>query len=216
MKLSAEQVQQLFAFTEKKYVRYYDLQVELVDHLATRIEEVMSADEKITFENALKKIYADFGIFGFSKIVQEKELQMWRKGRSMARKELGMLFRWPQIIMTITIGLIVWQLTEWISMDILSPVFIIAWFSYSIYTLVRISRKSVKPKKNLLILQYLPDTGLFPVFMIETMIILKSTAWTPLPFCIIVISGILLKMASFRVYENLKENARKLYPEAFA
>ena len=39
MQLNHEQVQQLFSFTEKKFVRYYDLQVELVDHLAERLKK---------------------------------------------------------------------------------------------------------------------------------------------------------------------------------
>ena len=37
MTLSKEQIQQLFLFTENKFVRWYDLQVELVDHLANKI-----------------------------------------------------------------------------------------------------------------------------------------------------------------------------------
>ena len=45
MTLTHKQIDQLFAFTKKKMVRYYDLQVELVDHLAARIEEEMDDNE---------------------------------------------------------------------------------------------------------------------------------------------------------------------------
>jgi hypothetical protein len=52
MQLSAEQIQVLFSFTEKKKVHWYDLQLELVDHLACRIEEEMEADTSLSFEAA--------------------------------------------------------------------------------------------------------------------------------------------------------------------
>jgi hypothetical protein len=48
MTLNQEQIEALFRFCEKKSVRYYDLQVELVDHLAERIEEEMKADHHCT------------------------------------------------------------------------------------------------------------------------------------------------------------------------
>ena len=73
MTLSNEQIQQLFLFTEKKFVRWYDLQVELVDHLANKIEAEMEANSTLSFERALGNVYAGFGIFGFAQIVREKE-----------------------------------------------------------------------------------------------------------------------------------------------
>ena len=39
MKLTNQQIEQLFTFTRQHYVEYYDLQSELVDHLANAIEE---------------------------------------------------------------------------------------------------------------------------------------------------------------------------------
>ena len=38
MKLSEEQIDVLFIFTKKHLVEHYDVQVELVDHIATEIE----------------------------------------------------------------------------------------------------------------------------------------------------------------------------------
>jgi hypothetical protein len=38
MKLSSTQIEKLYAFTRQHYVEYYDLQTELVDHLANAIE----------------------------------------------------------------------------------------------------------------------------------------------------------------------------------
>lgn len=45
MKLNDDQIQSLFDFTKKKLVHFYDLQIELVDHLAASIEEVERVEE---------------------------------------------------------------------------------------------------------------------------------------------------------------------------
>ena len=73
MTLSKEQIEHLFTFTQKKFVNWYDLQVELVDHLANKIEAEMEADKALSFERALGNVYAGFGIFGFAQIVKERE-----------------------------------------------------------------------------------------------------------------------------------------------
>jgi hypothetical protein len=39
MKLTVQQVEHLYAFTRQHYVEWYDLQSELVDHLANAIEQ---------------------------------------------------------------------------------------------------------------------------------------------------------------------------------
>jgi len=41
MKLTESQIEQLFTFTQKHYVDWYDVQTELVDHLANGIEEYL-------------------------------------------------------------------------------------------------------------------------------------------------------------------------------
>lgn len=40
MQLTKEQIQSLFTFTKQHFVEWYDLQCELVDHLANDIEYI--------------------------------------------------------------------------------------------------------------------------------------------------------------------------------
>lgn len=47
MTLSTEHIQQLFDFIRRKYVHFYDLQSEIVDHLAAAIEDKMSGNKKL-------------------------------------------------------------------------------------------------------------------------------------------------------------------------
>lgn len=54
MKLSLEQIERLYQFTRQHYVEYYDLQTELVDHLANAIESQWLENPKLSFEQALQ------------------------------------------------------------------------------------------------------------------------------------------------------------------
>jgi hypothetical protein len=81
--LSEAQILHLFDFVKSKYVRYIDVQHEIVDHLASAIEEEMENDESLNFEQALSLVYSRFPITGFAEIIGEKEKAMtyywWRK-----------------------------------------------------------------------------------------------------------------------------------------
>ena len=75
------QYESLFAFCRKHYVQYYDVQVELVDHLAEAIEEKLKLNPKLNFEQALDSVYAGFGIKGFADIVATRMEMISKKSR---------------------------------------------------------------------------------------------------------------------------------------
>ena len=52
MKVTPSQLQDLYAFTRNHYVYHYDLQTELVDHLANDIETIWQENPKLSFEEA--------------------------------------------------------------------------------------------------------------------------------------------------------------------
>ena len=85
-KVSAEEIEKLFEFTKEHYVEYYDLQIELVDHLACAIEEKWEKDNTISFEKALKDVFAEFGIFGFSYLVNGRKRKLEYKYLNLIKK----------------------------------------------------------------------------------------------------------------------------------
>ncbi len=117
MALSKLQIDELFVFTEKKFVKWYDLQVELVDHLANKIEEELDQNPKTNFEDALKKVYASFGIFGFARIVREKEEQVRKFNNKLWFKELKTLFVWPNLLKSLSLLLILKLMIDFIPME---------------------------------------------------------------------------------------------------
>ncbi|WP_235292527.1 hypothetical protein [Portibacter lacus] len=80
--LTTQEINYLKRFLVQHYVRYEDVQLELVDHLASGIEEKQSKKPDLKFEDALQEVYKGFGTLGFSQVVKEKEKAMrkfWQK-----------------------------------------------------------------------------------------------------------------------------------------
>jgi len=53
--LTQDQIQQLYKFTRSHYVEHYDLQTELVDHLAHGIEQLQNENPSLSFQEALNQ-----------------------------------------------------------------------------------------------------------------------------------------------------------------
>lgn len=103
--ITQEEVQSLFEFCRKHYVYHYDLQVELVDHLASSIEEQWETNTELSFDEALHKTFRKFGITGFSKIKEQKQKELTRKYNRLIWKYVIEFFSWPKIVMTVAFTL---------------------------------------------------------------------------------------------------------------
>jgi hypothetical protein len=111
MKLTAEQIERLYAFTRQHYVEYYDLQTELVDHLANAIEEQWESNPKLTFEEALQMEFKKFGVFGFMEVVDKRKSALNSKYNKLVVQHLKTFFSIPKIIGTLAaIGSVFWIL----------------------------------------------------------------------------------------------------------
>lgn len=100
MKLTALQIDLLYQFTRQHYVEYYDLQTELVDHLANAIEEQWHENPKISFEEVLQKEFKKFGVFGFMDVVEKRQAAMNKKYNKIVWNHFKTFFKLPQIIGT--------------------------------------------------------------------------------------------------------------------
>lgn len=109
MKLNEAHIEQLFAFTKKHLVETYDVQVELVDHLANAIEVQWTVYPDRTFEEALQVEYKKFGVFGFSSLVEEKAAALQSHYWKLIRKEMIQFFSIPKILLTVLIFSVCFQ-----------------------------------------------------------------------------------------------------------
>ena len=105
MKLTLEHIQHLYKFTRQHYVEYYDVQTELVDHLANDIEKMWQEQPNITFEEARDISFKKFGVFGFMDVVGERAKALNKKYWKMVWDVFKQFFNIPQIVISTTIFL---------------------------------------------------------------------------------------------------------------
>ena len=103
MKLTESHIQELYKFTRKHYVEHYDVQSELVDHLANDIENIWIEKPKLTFEQARETSFKKFGIFGFMDVVEAKQKQLRKKYNSILFKFMKEWFSVPKIIISASV-----------------------------------------------------------------------------------------------------------------
>jgi len=102
VKLTNQQVQDLYKFTRQHYVEYYDVQTELVDHLANDIEQIWEKEPNLSFEKARDKSFKKFGVFGFMGVLEEKQKAMSKKYLKILWGFAKEWFQLPKIIITLS------------------------------------------------------------------------------------------------------------------
>lgn len=142
--LTEEQVAQLFEFTRKHYVEYYDVQVELVDHLATSIESEIEKNPSLDFDAALSNVFSGFGIFGFDGIQKQKTNAVLKQQTKLWQKTFLCLFKWPNAIFGLMIYLVIYQIFKSLPHDFVSQTLSVL---ITITTLIFIVIDTIKIKK---------------------------------------------------------------------
>jgi uncharacterized membrane protein YGL010W len=112
--LPKEEIQKLFEFVESKNVPYRDVQFEIVDHLATAMEEMKEVHPEWSYKSCLKKIYSKFPITGFALLQLEKEKAVERYWRKKMIPYIKEFFKLPKVILTVAVFLIFQQLVSMI------------------------------------------------------------------------------------------------------
>lgn len=100
-KVSAEEIQRLYQFTQQHYVEYYDVQTELVDHLANAIEEKWEENPELDFEQSLQQEFKKFGVFGFMNVVEERQKAMQKRYINLLWGEAKEFLKMPKVLLTI-------------------------------------------------------------------------------------------------------------------
>lgn len=224
MKLSNNQIQQLYAFTEKHFVEWYDVQTELVDHLANGIEAQWQNDESLSFDEALKNEFKKFGIMGFSEVVEQKTNALNKYYRKQVWKHVLEYFKLPKIILTLACG---WSLFEVLSLlenknHVMAP-FVVILFAVFIMYLIKSSKK-IKQKKKATGKKWLFDNiilqlgGLihFLNFGAYSSIFFQKSLWndvTTIIFTIIIASYVLTLFIAIKIAPKVKETLSKEHPD---
>ena len=106
-KITETQTQQLYTFTRKHYIEYYDVQTELVDHLANGIEAQWEENPNVNFDDALNREFKKFGVFGFMDVLEQKQKAMSKTYYKLLLKYTKEWFKLPKIALTITLFFVI-------------------------------------------------------------------------------------------------------------
>lgn len=105
-KLTSEQIEELHEFCYFQSVFHYDMQVELVDHLASGIEKRWNENPAMSFQDALYELNQEFGGHaGFVIIRQEKEKALRKKYRRLLWQFVADYYKFPRIMVTMSLFL---------------------------------------------------------------------------------------------------------------
>lgn len=227
--LTTEQIDRLFDFCKRHHVHHYDVQLELVDHLANAIEEKMSADKNLSFEKALTNVHAGFGVLGFAGVVNARARALGRQYTKLEKKVFFSYFTLPKVAMTVCLFLLLMLPMKFFTGEQLSLFTLgvsVALVLFEIY-ISRKSRKRVKKQKRTLLLTEIPyyESWLCTFFMIQYIGIhwydvynsTNSTVITIL-YCIVILINLLFFVSILAFMEVISETqrlARKQYPEVF-
>jgi len=98
--VNTQEIAQLYEFTKAHFVEFYDLQTELVDHLANTIESIWETKPQFTFEQARDASFKKFGVFGFMEVVEQRQKVMQKRYLKFLLKELQVWFSLPKLLVT--------------------------------------------------------------------------------------------------------------------
>ena len=157
-KLTEEQLTDLFLFCEENDVKYYDVQMELVDHLSCAIENKWKEKPSLPYEEALWEVYDEFGASGFRKIVSSKEKELEKKFNHLRWQYVGEFFRLPKIVLTTSATVIlffVFQITHFNFMFNfgLLTLFIATSFAFLLFIFPKKAQLNVENGKNFVLLE---------------------------------------------------------------
>jgi hypothetical protein len=221
--LMKEQIDYLFEFCETKGVRYYDVQVELVDHMANGIEKELAEHPGFSFQKALEVVFASFGHSDFAPLVIEKR----KATKIYSRRLWWSIFRqqltWPVTWAALGVFLFIyWQLVIHDN----DFVFRVSLFLglIALFAIViggrRLKGLQKRTGKHFLLTNL---TGLNPMLAYGNMSInyLISTRWSypghfsSLVYGTMLFAFFLMCLAHYRTVRRLEKQVEKDYPEIF-
>jgi len=228
MKLTKTQIQELYKFTQKHYVYYYDVQTELVDHLANDIEEIWKEKPQLSFENARDFSFKKFGVFGFMHVIEAKQKQMNKRYRKILWRFSKEWFTLPKIIFT---GFLLYIIYEFLQFQFSEVTLLISFLTIIIvdfYRVIKSGRQKKQKQKNndkifLLESMILSTrkglTGIVFINLFNLLYLTKTsissfeTHWLFLISLIVTILLILFYVSTFVIPKKAEELLEDTYPE---
>jgi len=172
-KLTHTDIKQLYKFTRSHYVEHYDLQTELVDHLANGIELQWQAHPQRNFEEALNTEFKKFGVFGFHDVIAEKQKAISKRYRRLIWRFFKEWFCWPKTMSTVLSVAILFTLLRLLNASAHKPEIVLTFlllFSavfviYFFFTRAAHKQKMFKEDKKFMLSEMIYNFGSAVIFV---------------------------------------------------
>lgn len=228
MKLTPEHIDQLYKFTRAHFVEWYDLQTELVDHLANDIENIWEKEPDLSFDQARNKAFKKFGIFGFQDVITDKSKAVNKHYWRVLWRIFKDYFKIPKIILTLMISAIIFSAVSLFEHKI--TVLIIAFWIIFLFPVIfgfkyksKLNKRFKKTGKKWMVDEVIKQSGLLFIVSLQIPIqLLKYIPNEPVSLSsteLMLISFFLTVFAIFvyilikLVPPRLEEEMCNLYPE---
>lgn len=101
MKLSKEKIDYIEKYINKNDIKYYELYMEILDHMILSVEAILEKDKEISFKDAVLKAKVEgFGKKGFRGMMIEKQKLAQKQASRENFKRIKEYFTFPKIVLT--------------------------------------------------------------------------------------------------------------------
>lgn len=111
MKLTKEQLSEIQAFIEKKGIKQIEVKNEILDHVASAVEEKLSQTPTLSIQKAISEVYASFGVFGFLDMEESIQKQVLAQVNQHFWQKCLSFFKTRRIVYPILLSILGWQLS---------------------------------------------------------------------------------------------------------
>ncbi|MFH6603035.1 hypothetical protein ACEZ3G_06070 [Maribacter algicola] len=227
MKLTEDQIQDLFNFVRKHHVEHYDLRIELVDHLANGIEAQWHEHPERSYKDARLREFRKFGVHGFERVVRKRRKAMEKKYWKIIFGFVKEWFKLPKIILTLTATYILFQIFVKLPQNhmgyyALIPFFILAlfflWRSLQLKKRIAYQNKKWMLEEMIFNQVHLFNLIIFPIHIFNSAVILNESLvmnrmFLILVTVILVLFSILVYVMVYIIPKKAEELLAETYPE---
>ncbi|AIZ41051.1 hypothetical protein [Cellulophaga baltica] len=221
-KLTEEQIQELYSFTRDHFVYHFDLQTELVDHLANGIEVLLLQHPNLSFNEALQMEFKKFGVFGFQEVVEERRKALNKKYLKIIFNFYKAYFTIPKIMLTVILTILLYTTLSSFTPNYQNSIIMGLYLSFFAIAFIRLIKYNtiLKKKKHKWMLEeiLLTQMGLFSLFQLPIHILnmpveIESSYFLGLMSFFNVSIIILFYVMVFQIPSKAEDLLEKTYPE---
>lgn len=104
MKLTNQQVTYIENYIKSFDIKYYEVYMEILDHMILSVEAILEEHAAIVFEDAVLKAKVEgFGKKGFRGMMDETLKLAQKQARKQNNKMIGEYFTFPKVVMTLAV-----------------------------------------------------------------------------------------------------------------